>query len=69
MIRAVSVRIPSCRVCVVVILHQCAEEDDEDDLQDEAGDRQPQPHVGCGVCHVFFPVRRGSVMLVAAEMD
>lgn len=42
---------PFLRICLVVVLHQCAEEDDEDDLQDEAGDGQLQPHVGGCVRH------------------
>lgn len=42
---------PLLGVRVVVILHQSAEEDDEDDLQDDAGERQLQPHVGRSICH------------------
>lgn len=49
--------VPLLCVCLFVILHQHPKEDDEDDLQDEAGDRQFEPHVGICVCHVFFPVR------------
>lgn len=50
---------PLLCIRLIVVLHQRAEEDDEDDLQDEADDRQLQPHVGCRVRHVFFPVRGG----------
>lgn len=32
--------VPLPCVCLFVILHQHPKEDDEDDLQDEAGDRQ-----------------------------
>lgn len=39
-------------VRLLVVLDQRAEEDDEDDLEDDAGDRQLQPHVGRRVCHV-----------------
>lgn len=45
---------PLLCIRLVVVLHQRAEEDDEDDLQDEAGDRQLQPHVGRRVRHVFL---------------
>lgn len=48
---------PLLCIRLVVVLHQRAEEDDEDDLQDEAGDRQLQPHVGRCVRHVVFPQR------------
>lgn len=37
----------------MVVLHQNAEKDDEDDLQDEADERQLQPHVGAPVRHVL----------------
>ena len=47
--------VPCRGVRVVVVLHQGGEEDDEDDLQDEADDRQLQPHVGGYVRHVVFP--------------
>lgn len=46
---------PLLCIRLAVVLHQRAEEDDEDDLQDEAGDRQLQPHVGGRVRHVVFP--------------
>lgn len=41
----------------MVVLHQHAEKDDEDDLQDEADDRQLQPHVGARVRHVLVRLR------------
>lgn len=44
--------VPLASVRLVVVLDQRPEEDDEDDLQDNAGDRQLQPHVGGRVCHV-----------------
>lgn len=50
---------PFLCIRLLVILHQHSEKDDDDDLQDEAGERQLQSHVGCRVCHVFFPARRG----------
>jgi len=54
----VALVVPCLGVRLVVVLHQNAEEDDEDDLQDEAGDRQLQPHAGRRVRH-GFPRRRG----------
>lgn len=50
--------VPLLRICLIVVLHQRAKEDDEDDLQDETGDRQLQTHVGCGVHHVALLVVR-----------
>lgn len=53
--------VPLLRICLVVVLHQRAKEDDEDDLQDETGDRQLQTHVGRGVRHVaLLAVRWGA---------
>lgn len=51
---------PFLRIRLVVVLHQRAKEDDEDDLQDEADDRQLQTHVGGGVRHFVLPVVRGA---------
>lgn len=50
---------PELGVCLIVVLHQNAEEDDDDHLQDDAGHGQLQPQVsrrvrhGCGVTWVF----------------
>lgn len=57
--------VPFPGVRLVVVLHQNTEEDDEDDLKDEADDRQLQPHVGLCARHVFLPVeqRRGLLRL------
>lgn len=53
--------VPLLRICLIVVLHQRAEEDDEDDLQDETGDRQLQTHVGWGVRHfALLAVRWGA---------
>lgn len=50
--------VPLLRIRLIVVLHQRAKEDDEDDLQDETGDRQLQTHVGSGVRHVALLVVR-----------
>lgn len=50
--------VPFLRIRLVVVLHQRAKEDDEDDLQDEADDRQLQTHVGGRVGHFVLPVVR-----------
>lgn len=53
--------VPLLRICLIVVLHQRAKEDDEDDLQDKTGDRQLQTHVGWGVRHVaLLAVRWGA---------
>lgn len=39
--RISSIFIPQLGISVMVILHQCSKEDDEDDLQDDAYQRQP----------------------------
>lgn len=44
---------PFLRIRLIVVLHQRAKEDDEDDLKDEAGDWQLQPHVCRCICHGF----------------
>ena len=46
--------VPQLSVRVVVVLHQHAEEDDEDDLQDQADRRQLYPHVGGRAGHVGY---------------
>lgn len=53
--------VPVAGVRVVVVLDQRAEEDDEDDLQDDAGDRQLQPHVGGRVRHLCTRARDESL--------
>lgn len=59
--------VPLLCICLFVILHQCTEQDDEDDLQDEAGDRQLEPHVGGGASHGSFS--RAGWMLVEQQMN
>lgn len=53
--------VPLLCVRLIVVLHQRAKEDDEDDLQDKTGDGQLQTHVGWGVRHVaLLAVRWGA---------
>lgn len=56
-VRCVAVLVKHLWVCVFVVHHQHAEKNDEDDLQDEAGGRQLQPHVGARVCHLLVLLR------------
>lgn len=58
---------PFLGVGLVVVLDQHPEEDDEDDLQEEAGDGQLQPHAARRVGHGFFSVGPGGLRCSSRE--
>lgn len=58
---------PLAGVRLVVVLDQRAEEDDEDDLQDNARNRQLQPHVGGRVRHVCTRAREKKSKIQQAQ--